>query len=186
MLTLTSLWQPVVVSAVLVFIASSIIWMALPIHKNDYKKLEGKEEGARDLARGLAAGVYMFPWCTPQDEKSDPAAAERLQEGPWGTLSVLPRRWSMGPMLGLWFGHLLIVSFFVAYITRPGNPAGTPYLEIFRVSGAAALVAHAGGIMPACIWQGQPWSQARGRLFDAVVYALITAGVFGWLWPRGA
>jgi len=184
MVTLTSLWLVILASAVIVFVASSIIWMALPIHKNDYKKVGDQEEGLRAIARSLAAGVYMFPWCTPKDEKSDPAAAQRVKDGPWGVLYILPNRWNMGKMLGLWFLHLLVMSFVVAYITRSGHPAGTHYLEIFRVAGAAALIAHAGGIMPGCIWQGQPWSQAPGRLFDAVVYALLTAGTFGWLWPR--
>jgi hypothetical protein len=31
---------------------------------------------------------------------------------------------------------------------------------------------------------GMPWSHVPGRVFDGVVYALLTAGVFGWLWPH--
>lgn len=184
MVPLQSLWLVVIVSAVVVFVASSIIWMALPIHKDDYKKLGDKEEGVRSLVRGMAAGVYMFPWCTPKDEKNDPAAAQRVKEGPWGILNVVPKRWSMGPMLGLWFLNLLIISILVAYVTRHGAPPGTPYMGVFRVAGVAALLGHVAGAMPSCIWHGRPWSQLPGQIFDAVVYALLTAGVFGWLWPK--
>ncbi len=186
MLTLQSLWLVVLASAGAVFVASCVVCMALPIHKKDYRKLGDKEDGLRGLVRGMAPGVYMFPFCTPKEERTDPAAAQRVREGPWGILSVQPRGWSMGPMLGLWFLHMVIVSFFVAYITRASQHAGAHYLDVFRVAGAAALLGHGAGALPSCIWNGRPWSQLPGQLFDAVVYALITAGMFGWLWPKVA
>ena len=34
------------------------------------------------------------------------------------------------------------------------------------------------------IWKGQPWSATLKSVFDGLLYALVTAGVFGWLWPR--
>ena len=33
------------------------------------------------------------------------------------------------------------------------------------------------------IWFGRPWSSAWKVLGDALLYGLMTAGVFGWLWP---
>ena len=41
---LTDLWIPILVSVVVVFITSSIIWMVLPIHKSDYSKLPEEEK----------------------------------------------------------------------------------------------------------------------------------------------
>jgi hypothetical protein len=34
------------------------------------------------------------------------------------------------------------------------------------------------------IWKGQPWSMTIKEVIDGLVYALLTAGTFGWLWPR--
>jgi len=34
------------------------------------------------------------------------------------------------------------------------------------------------------IWKGQPWSVTLKEIFDGLVYGLLTAGTFGWLWPR--
>ena len=33
------------------------------------------------------------------------------------------------------------------------------------------------------IWKGQSWSTTLKFVFDGLVYGLLTAGVFGWLWP---
>ena len=34
------------------------------------------------------------------------------------------------------------------------------------------------------IWLGRSWSTTLKSVFDGLVYALITAGTFGWLWPK--
>ncbi len=61
---------------------------------------------------------------------------------------------------------------------------GTDYLTIFRVTGAVAWMAYGFAVIQDAIWFGRPWSSVIKTLFDAFVYALLTAGVFGWLWPR--
>lgn len=184
MVSLAALWLPIVVSAVLVFIASSIIWMALPIHKHDYKNPGDKEGPLLEFLRthGFAAGVYYVPWC--QGKQNDPATQEKMKSGPWALLTVMPGGPNMGKMLGMWMLHLLIVGVFAAYIaSHAGLAPGARYLSIFRIAGAAALMAHAGYALPSAIWHGMPWSQLPGRLFDGVVYALLTAGAFAGLWP---
>ena len=37
--------------------------------------------------------------------------------------------------------------------------------------------------VPDAIWFGRPWSFVMKGQFDALLYALLTAGVFGWMWP---
>ncbi|MBL8764686.1 MAG: hypothetical protein JNM07_10505 [Phycisphaerae bacterium] len=188
MMELLALWKPILLSAALVFVASSIIWMALPIHKNDYKGPGDKEEGLIAALRtaGLSPGVYYLPWCGQQNP-NDPAVRAKLSAGPWALLSVQPGPPNMGKMLGAWFTHLLIVSVFVAYVAaNSGMGDKAPYLEVFRLAGTTALLAHAGYAMPMSIWHGLPWSHLPGRVFDGVVYALLTAGSFAWLWPRVA
>jgi hypothetical protein len=185
MVSLAALWMPILLSAVLVFIASSILWMALPIHKHDYKNPGDKEGPLLDLLRThrFAPGVYYVPWC--HGKEKEPATQEKLKSGPWAMLTVMPGGPNMGKMLGTWFLHLLIVAVFVAYIAaHAGLNPGVRYLSVFRIVGAAALLAHGGYALPMAIWHGMPWSQLPGRLFDSIIYALLTAGTFAWLWPH--
>ena len=46
------------------------------------------------------------------------------------------------------------------------------------------FLAYGAGPIPASIWMGKPWSVATKEVFDGLVYGLVTAGTFGWLWPR--
>ena len=53
MVPITALWLPILLSAVIVFVASSIIHMLLPIHKSDYRQLPEED---RVLGTLRAAG----------------------------------------------------------------------------------------------------------------------------------
>jgi hypothetical protein len=35
------------------------------------------------------------------------------------------------------------------------------------------------------IWMGKPWRSWLIGAFDSLLYGLVMAGTFGWLWPRG-
>ena len=48
-----SLWLPVLVAAAAVWIASAIVWMALPHHKKDFSKLPS-EDGVAEALRNQA------------------------------------------------------------------------------------------------------------------------------------
>lgn len=185
--SLMSLWLPILLSTVFVFIASSIIWMALPIHKKDYGQLGEKEDAVMSAVRswGLRGGMYMFPMGDCKNTK-DPALAERMKSGPWGVFMLRDRPWNMGSCLGLWAVNILILTFVVAYVAAHALPAGAAYLKVFQIVGATALLAHGGSVMCDSIWKGRPWSHLPGALFDAIVYALLTAGTFGWLWPKAS
>ena len=58
------------------------------------------------------------------------------------------------------------------------------YLKVFQVVGATAFLGYAAGQVPAAIWMGKPWIVAWKEVFDGLIYGLVTAGAFGWLWPR--
>ena len=45
-------------------------------------------------------------------------------------------------------------------------------------------LAYGVGTLSNGIWKGQPWKIVILEAFDGLIYALLTAGVFGWLWPR--
>jgi hypothetical protein len=182
---LASLWIPIVLSAVIVFIASSIMHMLLPYHRNDYRKLPDEEKVLGTLrGTGLTRGQYVFPFCTHKDMKS-PEMIEKYKQGPVGTITVFPSGPPvMGKFLGLWFGYCLIIGFFVAYLAWHTLAVGTNHLVVFRVVGTAAFLAYGLGQLSNGIWKGQLWSTTLKEALDGLIYGLLTAGTFGWLWPK--
>ena len=186
MVPITALWLPILLSAVIVFVASSIIHMVLPIHKSDYRKLP-EEDRVLDTLR--AAGVtlgrtYHFPYCTHKEMKS-PEAVEKFKRGPVGLLTLIPNGPpAMGKYLGEWFLYCLLIGVFVAYLTGRTLSPSTQYLEVFRVAGTTAFLGYAVAKIQDSIWKGESWSVTLKHVFDGLIYGLLTAGTFGWLWPR--
>ncbi|GAI04934.1 unnamed protein product [marine sediment metagenome] len=129
-------------------------------------------------------GFYMIPYSLPKDMKSA-GMLEKYKQGPVGMLTLIPNGPpAMGKFLGLWFGYCLVISFFVAYLTGHTVAFGAPYLGVFRVAGTAAFLAYGVGQLSNGIWKGQPWGMTIKEAVDGLVYGLLTAGTFGWLWPR--
>jgi hypothetical protein len=186
MVPLASLWLPILLSAVIVFVASSLIHMASPWHKNDYPKVPN-EEGLRAALRPLAIppGDYMVPRPSGREELKDPKFIEKINQGPNLVLTVLPNGpWSMGRNLGLWFVYLLVVSLFAAYVAGRALPPGAPYLQVFRFVGATAFLGYAAALWQMSIWYRRAWSTTVKATIDGLIYALLTAATFGWLWLR--
>jgi hypothetical protein len=186
MVTLGALWLPILLSAVLVFIASSIIHMVLKYHNRDYTKLPNEDAVRAALRAGNPPPAqYIIPHCSDMKEMQSPAMQQKFTEGPIAVLNLKrPGLPSMGPSLGQWFLFGLVVSFFIAYVACHALPSGAPYLKVFQVVGAVGFLAYAAGQIPAAIWMGKPWSVAVKEAFDGLIYGLLTAGTFGWLWPR--
>ena len=185
MVSLAALWLPILLAAVIVFFASSIMHMVLPYHRGDYKQLPNEEKILATLrSAGLQRGLYVLPYATHKNMKS-PELQQKYQQGPVGMLTVAPNGPpAMPKFLGLWFGYCLIIGFFVAYLTGHTLAPGTRYPVVFRVAGTAAFLGYGLGTLSNGIWKGQPWSMVIKEVFDGLVYALLTAGTFGWLWPR--
>jgi hypothetical protein len=186
MVAIAALWLPILVATVLVFVASSVIWMALPYHKSDTRRLPDEGAALEPLIKqDLAPGTYRFPWADDMKQMQEPAFVEKLDRGPVGLLTVMPKgQFPMGKTLGLWALYALAIGVLVAYVTGRTLAPDAHYLEVFRVAGTVAFLAYAGGQLPDAIWWGKPWSNAWKDVFDGLVYALLTAGAFGWLWPR--
>jgi hypothetical protein len=186
MVPLTALWAPILLSAVIVFIASSLIHMASPWHKNDYPKLPN-EEGLRAALRPLAIppGDYMVPRPTSREELKDPNFLQKVNEGPNLVLTVMPSGpWSMGRNLGLWLLYVIVVSLFAAYVASRALQPGAAYLDVFRFAGTTAFLGYAAALWQMSIWYARAWSTTLKATVDGLIYALLTAGTFGWLWPR--
>jgi hypothetical protein len=185
MVPLTALWAPIVLSAVIVFVASSIMHMLLPYHQSDCHQLPD-EDTLRAAMRtaGLKRGYYMFPYSSHKEMKS-PAVQEKFKQGPVGIMTVLPSGPpAMPKYLISWFVYCLVIGFFTAYLTGHTVPPGLNYLVVFRVAGTAAFMAYGLGQLSNGIWKGQPWGMTIKEVIDGLVYGLLTAGTFGWLWPR--
>ncbi len=61
---------------------------------------------------------------------------------------------------------------------------GANYLHVFRFAGATAFLGYAGALSQMSIWYRRAWSLTIKSSFDGLIYGLLTAGTFGWLWPR--
>lgn len=180
-----SLWLPVVVSAVVVFFASSILHMVLTYHRADHKALPS-EDAVRDaLARAAPSpGVYFTPHCVDHKAINEPANKAKFEKGPVAIITVYPNGLPMLPKhLALWFGVCLFVSFAGATIARHTLQPGVDAMRAMPLTGMVALAAY--GVSPLCdtIWKGQPWSNTIRHLIDAVIYAVLTGVTFRLLWP---
>jgi len=185
MMFLSVLWLPIVLSAVIVFVASSVLHMVLKYHQSDCYQLPNEEQALAALrSAGVKPGYYHFPYTTHKEMRS-PAVMEKFKQGPVGILTVLPSGPpAMGKYLGSWFAYCIVVAFFTAYVTFHSIPPGANYLFVFRVAGAVAFMSYGLGPLVNSIWKGQPWSMTIKEVIDGLIYGLLTAGTFGWLWPR--
>ena len=186
MVSLGSLWLPILVSAVLVFLASSIIHMVLKYHNKDYTRLPNEDAVRAAIRAGNPPPAqYIIPYCLDPKEMEKPEVKQKYIDGPLAVMNLMrPGLPNMGKNLTQWFLFILFVSFFIGYIAAHTIPADAPYLAVFRVVGAVGFLAYGAGVIPAAIWMGKPWKVAVKEAFDGLVYGLATAGTFGWLWPR--
>ena len=180
------LWLPILLSAVIVFVVSSIIHMASPWHKNDYGRVPNEDQ-LRNALRPLAIppGDYMVPRPPKREELRSPEFAEKVKQGPNMILTVLPNGpWPMRRNLTLWFLYSLAVGVFAAYVAGRALPVGSPYLAVFRFVGVTAFIGYSVALWQMSIWYARSWSITAKATFDGLIYGLLTAGTFGWLWPR--
>jgi hypothetical protein len=189
MVGILALWLPILVAAVLVFLGSAIIHMFLPYHRTDFGKVPD-EDAVMDAIRGfnIPAGDYVIPCAEGDMEvmKSD-AFKEKARKGPVWFMTVLPAGdpFAMGSQLTQWFVYCVVVGVFVAYVTGRALGPGAPYLSVFRFAGCVAFIAYSLAHFQRSIWYKQAWSTTVKNVFDGLVYGLLTAGAFAWLWPEG-
>jgi hypothetical protein len=180
-----SLWLPILVAAVLVFIASSVIHMFLTYHQTDFNAVPDEDKVMAALRPfNLQPGDYMMPKPANTQAMKTPEFQEKVKQGPVLLFTVLPSRmFDMGPALGQWFVFSLVVSLFAAYIAGRALPPGAEYLAVFRFAGTTAFIGYSLAQWPNSIWFRKSWSATLKNTFDGLVYGLLTAGAFGWLWP---
>ncbi|MBM4108417.1 MAG: hypothetical protein FJ255_06330 [Phycisphaerae bacterium] len=186
MTSLAELWLPILLSAVAVFLVSWIAWMALPHHKPDFHKLADEDALLNALrSQKIGPGVYLFPGCDMKEMK-DPAKKARWEAGPHGSLAVLAGRPNFVKNLVSVFIFYVVVSFLTAYVTSTALAPGAEYLKVFRIAGAVAIMAYSLGGIPHGLFFGRTARAMAMDVIDGVVYGLVTAGFFAWLWPAAA
>ncbi|MBT8132245.1 MAG: hypothetical protein KJO35_08245 [Gammaproteobacteria bacterium] len=182
MVSLFSLWMPILLSAVVCWIAGSLIWVVMPHHKKDFAPLD-QEEQARNALRGLKPGLYNIPHVADPSKVTD-EDRQRFAAGPVGFLTIMPDGLpNMGKNLVQQMIYYIVVGVIVAYVASVTLPSGADYLKVFQVVGTTAWLGFGFGAMQDSIWFGKPWSYNFKILIDALIYALLSAGIFGWLWP---
>src|SRR5882762_7107825 len=186
MTSLAALWLPILLSSVIVFVASSIVHMALPWHKSDYPPMPNEDkvmEALRPFA--IPPGDYMVPRAASTKEMSSPEFVDKLKKGPVLVVTVFPSgQWTMGRNLALWFVFTVVVGTFAAYVTGRALPVGANYLSVFRFIGVMAFVGYSMALWEMSIWYRRAWSTTIKSTCDGLIYACLTAGTFGWLWPH--
>jgi hypothetical protein len=181
MVPLGALWLPILLSAILVFFASALAWMVLPHHRNDWSSAPAGDR-VQELMRGVAPGQYVYPRVLDPAERKDADAQRRYSESS-GFIIVREPDTKMGKMMVLSMAHYVFISILVAYITTLAVPAGAPYMTVFRVASATAILGYVGALFAKSIWWGSNWGATLKEVLDGIVYGLLTAGVFAWLWP---
>ncbi len=186
MVSLASLWAPILLSAALATLAGFVFWIVLPFRRHDWKPLPDEPAFAELLRRQEAGpGQYAFPYARDPKERGDPEVVRRYEAGPVGFLT--PVRAGMPAMpwgVAREFGYHVVVGVLLAYLATRAVPAGGNPLEVVRVVGTAATLAYCAAVVPAWIWLRCPWGVVWKDLVEGVVVAMVTAGVFVVLWPR--
>ena len=185
MVSIFSLWLPILLSAVAVFIISSVIHMLLPYHRSDFGKLPDEDKVMNALRPfNIPPGDYVMPCAGGCKEMKSPEYNEKLNKGPLAFLTVLPTaKRSMAGNLILWFIYSIIVGIFTAHITSRAVMPGAEYLKVFRFAGCTAFIGYSIALLQNSIWYSRNWCATLKSMFDGLIYGLLTAGVFGWLWP---
>jgi len=185
MVSLASLWLPVVLSAVFVFVLSSVIHMLLGYHRSDVAGVP-QETQVMDALRpfNIPPGDYAMPHAGSPAGMKSPEFQEKFAKGPVAIITIVPPGpVTMGKQLVQWFVYCLVVSIFAAYVTSRAVDPGEPYLAVFRFAGVMAFACYGIALLQNSIWWSRKWSATLKSVFDALLYALVTAGTFGWLWP---
>ncbi len=185
MVPLASLWLPILAAAVGVFIASSIIHMATPWHHSDFATVADQAR-VMDALRSfnLKPGDYVMPRPAAGQNMSSPEFTELAKKGPMVMLSVLPGDVVIAKNLVLWFVYCVVVALCAAYIAGAALPAGAAAKKVFQFAGATAFFGFALALWQQTIWYSRSVVTTLKSTIDGLVYSLVTAGVFAWLWPR--
>jgi hypothetical protein len=186
MVALTALWLPIVLSAVIVFVASMVVHMVVPYHRSDYRSVPREDEVMEAMRKfAIPPGDYMMPRPSSAAAMKDPAFLDKMNKGPVAMMTVMRNGpWAMGSQMTQWFVYCLVVSLFAGYLASRALAPGAEYLRVSQIASTTAFVSYSLGHWPLTIWYKRAASTAVKFTIDGLIYGFLTGGVFGWLWPR--
>ncbi|HEU4799521.1 MAG TPA: hypothetical protein VFS94_02720 [Gemmatimonadales bacterium] len=185
MVSLVALWLPILLSAVLIFVVSAIVHTVMPWHHSDFKAVPN-QDGVMAALRPFAIppGDYLMPKPANAGEMKSPEYLEKHRQGPVAVMTVLPGgNFSMTGSLIQWFFYCIVVSLFAAYVAGRALGPGAEYLRVFQLAGATAFAGYSLALVQQSIWFKKQWTTTLKSMTDGLLYALLTAGVLGWMWP---
>ena len=159
MVSIPSLWLPILLAAVFVFVGSSVIHMLLSYHKNDFAQVPD-EDAVMDALRpfGIPAGDYVIPWAGGSEHLKSEAFKAKVEKGPVAVMTVYRPGdfFNMGPQLTQWFVYCIVVAIFAAYVgTRTLGAGGKAYVPRDRYSLTMSFC-----VVPASFSRSAPCSSA--------------------------
>jgi hypothetical protein len=180
---LVALWLPILLSAVIVFVISCLIHMALKWHAFDYKGFANEDEVRAALGADNVPGVkYVVPYCGDMKEMGSETMKRKFAEGPIAIITFGHKgQPNLGKLMGLWFVWSLIIAAVAAYLTARVVPIEQT-LRAAKFAGGITFVAHGFGSVQESIWMHRSWRSTATYLADALLYGLGTGAIFYWLW----
>lgn len=184
-LSLLQLWLPIVLGTFLAWIASGLIHMLIKYHNADYQQLKNEDEVMAAVRNGSPKlGLYTFPYCIDMNEMKNESVQERFRQGPVGLLTVMPSGMpNMGKLMVQQISFFLVGCILIAYCATLALEPGAAYMTVFRFVATVGFLAFGWAVIPYSIWFGHLWSMTAKYLLDALIYGLVVAGTFAWLWP---
>jgi hypothetical protein len=186
MVAIPTLWLPIVLAAVAVFLLSAAMHTVLGYHWNDYRALPN-QGAALEALRGLniPPGDYLIPKAENVQQMRSAEYKALHERGPVVLMNVSAGGpMGMGKNLAQWFVYLLVVGFCCAYIAGRELAPAANYLSVFRLVGFTAFMGYSLALPQGAIWYRRSWRVTAVEMIEGLVYAGITAGMFGWLWPH--
>ena len=182
---LPALWLPILVSAVGVFIASSLIHMVFKWHNSEYRPVANEDAVADALRAGNPTpGMYHIPHCTDMKDLQKEEMKAKFRRGPIALITVVKSgEPTMGKQLLGWFILNIVVSAFGALLAVQSFGLGASPHAAGHLAGMLAFLTYGGGSVQQSVWMGKPWSSTAKDLLDALIYGTVVALTFIWLWP---
>lgn len=189
---LTSLWLPILLSTAAVWLASMILGMALPHHKQDFiaiPEAQGGEDGFMDdlCKRGIKPGNYLFPDFRSREAMNSPKVQKALNEGPSGHLIIWKAPLTMADKMVGTFIVYLVATTLIAYLATVALPpvlGPTPSAKVFQIVTTAGVLTYCFSFIPSAIWWGSYKRTIVANIIDGLIYAAITGAIFAWRWPH--
>ncbi len=183
--SLMDLWMPILLGSVLAWVASALIHMLLKYHNSDYLQLPNEDDVAASIGRGSPRpGVHSIPYCTDMGKLSDPAVQAKFINGPVALVTIFPNGMPpMGKFVGQQMLYFIVGCVMIGWCATLALAPGAVYMSVFGFVAPVAFLAFGWAVVPFSIWYGHAWSTTAKYLLDALIYGLLVAGCFAWLWP---